>query len=394
MGVRSAAGAGRACVLAVLFGGGLWNCDTGTRLAGDDRDDTGGEDRTGADDAGEDGNADVAGEGADVSGPDADGASDGTDGLDTAEGFDGDPTDGPSEERTCGAGRTWCAGECVDLANDPDHCGDCDGRCRFRFADGRCDGGVCGLGDCWGGHWDVDGEAANGCEYVCGGSRPELRDETCNDLDDDCDGDTDEGVVGVGEPCGTTEGSCEPGVTACADGEPACAGGVAPAPETCNGLDDDCDGETDEETGLERCGNGLDDDCDGATDELPPTGPEVCNACDDDGDGATDEDLGAGGWCGPEAGECDPGHFACVGGEVACVGGRGPARETCDCRDNDCDGETDEGELCGGGEWCVECICAVRCDPELEFPCPVGWECTWVDWPEDPGVCFCMPVHG
>ena len=54
---------------------------------------------------------------------------------------------------------------------------------------------------------------------------------------------------------------------ACSEPPPACPPG-GPTPETCNGIDDDCDGRTDEELELvpETC-NGLDDNCDGRIDE-------------------------------------------------------------------------------------------------------------------------------
>ena len=42
--------------------------------------------------------------------------------------------------------------------------------------------------------------------------------------------------------------------------------GCRPAAESCNGRDDDCDGEVDEHATIEEC-NGLDDDCDGEQDE-------------------------------------------------------------------------------------------------------------------------------
>jgi len=67
--------------------------------------------------------------------------------------------------------------------------------------------------------------------------------EACNGLDDDWDGETDEGL-----------GSTTCGVGACAVTVPNCAGGKVqtctpgdPTAEVCNGLDDDCDGETDED---------------------------------------------------------------------------------------------------------------------------------------------------
>jgi uncharacterized protein (TIGR03382 family) len=58
--------------------------------------------------------------------------------------------------------------------------------------------------------------------------------------------------------------------------------------ESCNGRDDDCDGEVDEHAALEIC-NGTDDDCDGEVDEH--ASEETCNGADDDCDGAADEEL-------------------------------------------------------------------------------------------------------
>ncbi|MDI7266706.1 MAG: MopE-related protein [Myxococcota bacterium] len=68
--------------------------------------------------------------------------------------------------------------------------------------------------------------------------------EVCNNVDDDCDGLTDEGFtcrMGVTRSCATTCGST--GLETCS---PTCSwGSCVPPAETCNGLDDDCDGVTD-----------------------------------------------------------------------------------------------------------------------------------------------------
>jgi len=128
-------------------------------------------------------------------------------------------------------------------------------------------------------------------------------DEICNQMDDDCDGQVDEGFR-IGEACMVNLGGCDAvGVLACnptnnrvtqcaVENEP-----IARA-EECNGLDDDCDGAVDENF-PEPCGacvadvevcNQEDDDCDGAVDEnLGANSPEVCNAADDDCDGDVDE---------------------------------------------------------------------------------------------------------
>jgi hypothetical protein len=74
-------------------------------------------------------------------------------------------------------------------------------------------------------------------------------DEACNDVDDDCDGQTDEGeVTGHGEACVIEhlKGVCRDGEMACALGMMLCYQKAFSSDEVCNGQDDDCDGETDE----------------------------------------------------------------------------------------------------------------------------------------------------
>ena len=69
--------------------------------------------------------------------------------------------------------------------------------------------------------------------------------EECNGLDDDCDGEADEGLDPV--PADEVRGECAGNVRVCtgAGGYQDAPDNYAPAAETCNGLDDDCDGEVD-----------------------------------------------------------------------------------------------------------------------------------------------------
>jgi hypothetical protein len=336
--------------------------------------------------------------------------------------------------------------EDIDLTSDVDNCGQCGVRCRFYNAVPGCESDTglaedahCVLVSCLEGFHDVDEDTENGCEYGCtacertvGACEEGLTcctaegDETCNGLDDNCDGDIDEDDPQGGASCGTDEGECTAGTEHCVDGALACVGGVEPAAEECNGLDDDCDGEVDEpddgeialpdegvpcgstmgdcERGLTVCVDGAldcqgdvepvdevcdghDNDCNGLIDDgdIPGLGDpcgtdegecvsgtlsciggvpvcsgaveptsEECNGLDDDCDGETDEDVpGAGATCGTDVGVCDTGVLACVGGAMVCEGEVPPSQEECNGADDDCDGETDEGDP-GGGASCGE----------------------------------------
>jgi len=189
------------------------------------------------------------------------------------------------------------------------------------------------------------GDDANGDATAC-----ESATEVCNGEDDDCDGQTDEDIPAL--TCGT--GTCMRSTPACVNGVvQTCTPGMV-GTETCNGMDDDCDG-TPDNVPMLTCGMGI---CattapgcsGGATGTCTPlpSMPEVCNNLDDNCDGTPDNKAML--TCG--MGICAATAPACVGGvDGTCTPGT-PQAEVCNNLDDNCDGTPDNKAplSCGTGQ--------------------------------------------
>ena len=192
---------------------------------------------------------------------------------------------------------------------------------------------------------------------VCVSSGP----ETCDGKDNDCNGQLDEGF-NLGTACMAGVGECQSsGMIACDGmGASACTAVAGmPSAEKCDGKDNDCDGTADNGFNLGMaCTGGVGECqasgvlvCDGmgaaacdAVVGMPAA--ETCDGKDNDCDGIADNGFDLGMACMAGVGECQAsGVRVCDGmGAAVCDAVAGmPATEKCaDGKDNDCDGEVDE----------------------------------------------------
>ena len=196
--------------------------------------------------------------------------------------------------------------------------------------------------------------------------------EVCNGQDDDCNGESDNGNPGGGGDCNTGQaGVCGPGSNLCKNGSISCNPNQAPSAEACNGQDDDCNGESDNgnpggggvcntdqvgvcATAKVVCKNGA-FTC--PQDTLPSD--EVCDGLDNNCDGQTDENNPGGGtFCDSgQLGNCSAGYKQCKNGNYDCVPYSDPTQENCDGQDNDCDGIVDNNPADCPQEYCFGGVC-------------------------------------
>ena len=156
--------------------------------------------------------------------------------------------------------------------------------------------------------------------------------EVCDGQDNDCNGKVDEldeckcwpplkkETCYSGDSATKGKGECQAGERTCQSNGSwgACIGENPPQPELCNGKDDDCNGQVDDDS---KC------QC------WPPLKKETCYS----GDSATKGE-----------GVCQAGERTCGGDGIwgACVGEVTPQKEDCNGKDDDCNGKIDDDSKC------------------------------------------------
>jgi hypothetical protein len=266
----------------------------------------------------------------------------------------------------------------LEVCDENHHDDDCDATTfgtRDDDGDGFTDARCCNTGS------DGTSHCGNDCDDSRRSTNPNTA-EACDGIDNNCNGMIDEGTLVAafidadrdlhGDPahpimaCAGRSGVSPLGDD-CDDADPS----RHPAqPEICDGVDNDCNGAVDDDTRAvtwyaDNDGDGFGDatggtavscepvagyairggDCDDARRTVSPAAAESCNGRDDDCNGTADFEIASG------DGEDDDGDGAadsrCPGVGSDCddrdATVRPGAVEICDGRDNDCNGMIDDG---------------------------------------------------
>ena len=213
----------------------------------------------------------------------------------------------------------------------------------------------------------ADGICTNTTSQVCGNGVREGT-EQCDDTNvvngDGCSStcqteSTMACTSGQTRECGSNIGQCRVGTETCSSSGNwgSCVGAILPSVEECDGQDNNCDGQNNENSvcppeSVWQCQDGIDNDGDGfidwpadpgcisnTDDEAPFNAPPPVMQCTS---GQTRE-------CGvSNVGQCRLGTETCSssGQWGSCTGAILPSVEECDGQDNDCDGVNNEGGVC------------------------------------------------
>ena len=186
--------------------------------------------------------------------------------------------------------------------------------------------------------------------WTCPALEPSL--DLCDGEDNDCDGEIDEDEAELGTDCDSAEDEdlCENGTLTCVEGDLTCLDD-APVTEDCNGFDDDCDGLVDEDfpdddgDGMANC---VDDDSDNDgiadDDDNCPVIPndDQTNSDEDEFGDACDDDDDNDGT--EDGADCAPKDASVFPGQP----------ETCNGKDDDCDDQTDPAGSEGCKFWYID----------------------------------------